>query len=337
MLKPHLILGFSGGIDSAAAAQRLSAEGYDVTALTLDMTGDSTAVEQARRRAAGLGLRHEVVDIRAGFRREVEDYFTDAYLAGHTPAPCTRCNERIKWPQLIAHADATGAHYVATGHYFRIEYHNGHPYVARAADQAKDQSYYLWGVPPATLRRVVTPMGDVIKKELAPAKDAPRESMGVCFLGGGGYRDLLESRFGPLVPGEVVDTQGRVISRHDGAACYTIGQKRGLGLPDGMAVVATDIARNRLVAGPDALLWHHTLELEQCRVTDERELLEATDLRVVIRGVGRNPQGTARITRTPTGYRAELEEPAWAPAAGQPAVFYRGGRVLGGGIVVRYY
>lgn len=332
-----VVLGFSGGVDSAAAGMRLRNEGYDVTALTLDMTGDADLRARARAEARRLGLRHEILDVREAFRREVEAYFGRSYLAGSTPAPCTRCNSLIKWPSLCSYADSIGARWIATGHYFRVGIVNGRRYVLRAIDAGKDQSYYLWGLGPDLLDRVLAPMGDVLKKTLE-RRPGERESMGVCFLHGGDYRTWIERHYGVQPSGEVVTTDGRLLGYHEGAAFYTAGQRRGLHLPPGMAVVRVDAAANRVVVGPDAALWRRTLWLEQCRVTDERELLteDGGGLQVVIRGVGRNPRGPLHVGKSPKGYRVELDEGAWAPAPGQPAVFYRGDRVIGGGIIANF-
>ena len=187
----RVLLGFSGGIDSFAAVGLLQAAGYHVTALTLDMRGDSALLEKARLRAGALGIPWRMRSVRERFEREVVDYFTDSYFRGCTPAPCTRCNSRIKWPCLAAEADALGIRHIATGHYFRITSAGGKRYVTRAADNRKDQSYYLWDLPQEILDRVLTPMGTVIKRniveELAdhrPEK-GPRPAAG---LGGGRYR-----------------------------------------------------------------------------------------------------------------------------------------------------
>ena len=267
------------------------------------------------------------------------DYFTDSYFRGRTPAPCTRCNSRIKWPCLAAEADALGIRYIATGHYFRITSAGGKRYVTRAADNRKDQSYYLWDLPQEVLDRVLTPMGTVIKRNIVEELADRRESMGVCFLEGRPCRDFLRSRdkTEALRPGPIIDSAGHRLGTHDGAALYTIGQKKGLDLPPGWAVVAIDTAANRIVAGEEKLLLHRTLEVGECRLVESDEVFGARDIRAVIRGIGRNPEGYAAVFPAASGIRIELEDPAWAPAAGQPVVLYRGERVVGGGILERYY
>lgn len=334
-----VLLGFSGGIDSFAAVGLLQAAGYHVTALTLDMRGDSALLEKARLRAGALGIPWRMRSVRERFEREVVDYFTDSYFRGRTPAPCTRCNSRIKWPCLAAEADALGIRYIATGHYFRITSAGGKRYVTRAADNRKDQSYYLWDLPQEVLDRVLTPMGTVIKRNIVEELADRRESMGVCFLEGRPCRDFLRSRdkTEALRPGPIIDSAGHRLGTHDGAALYTIGQKKGLDLPPGWAVVAIDTAANRIVAGEEKLLLHRTLEVGECRLVESDEVFGARDIRAVIRGIGRNPEGYAAVFPAASGIRIELEDPAWAPAAGQPVVLYRGERVVGGGILERYY
>ena len=164
--------------------------------------------------------------------------------------------------------------------------------------------------------------------------------MGLCFLQGVKYRDYIAQHHAELArEGDVVDKDGNVVGRHAGVAFYTIGQKRGFECrSEGMVVTGMDVKANRLIAGRDADLYHSTLEIEGCNIIDREEFMQATDISVVIRGIGRNPEGfMLRAEPTQRGYRITLDDPAWAPAAGQPVVFYRQKRVIGGGFVERYY
>lgn len=337
--REQVILGFSGGMDSVTAARFLSERGFGVVALTLDTTGDAELVGHARAAAAEIGVEHAVRDVRSVFAEEIVDHFVDSYLSGRTPSPCVRCNPLIKWRFLIEEADRRGVRFVATGHYFNVVEYNGRFYVSRADDRTKDQSYYLWGLSQAVLSRALTPMGHVMKSDIRAAFADKRESMGLCFLQGSGCREFIE-RHCPAAScrGDIVDMQGHVVGKHDGTAFYTIGQKRGLEGAAGRPVVAIDAERNRLVVGDDADLYHRILEISGCNIIDEDEFMTAADIEVVIRGVGRNPEGyMLGAERIAGGCRIRLDGAAWAPAAGQPAVFYRGDRVIGGGIVERYY
>ena len=331
-----VLLGFSGGIDSSAAVEELRQSGYRVVALTLDTTGDENMVATARKQAAQLSVEHYVKDVRADFQQKIIDYFISSYASGRTPAPCTMCNPLIKWHHLLLEADRLGIDYIATGHYFNVEECDGRYYVARALDSRKDQSYYLWGLSQEVLRRVVTPMGQKIKRDINPPHARSKESMGLCFLRGVGYGDFIAQNCPTaLRRGEVVNTLGEVVGTHDGIALYTIGQKRGV---VGGAVVGIDAKSNRLIVGENRDLYKATLEVGACNIVNEEELLSSPDVRVVVRGFGRNPEGFAKLIEPiEGGYRIALDDPAWAPAAGQPVVFYRGNRVLGGGILEGYY
>ena len=331
-----VLLGFSGGIDSSAAVEELRQSGYRVVALTLDTTGDENMVATARKQAAQLSVEHYVKDVRADFQQKIIDYFILSYASGRTPAPCTMCNPLIKWHHLLLEADRLGIDYIATGHYFNVEECDGRYYVARALDSRKDQSYYLWGLSQEVLRRVVTPMGQKIKSDINPPHARSKESMGLCFLRDVGYGDFIAQNCSKaLKRGEVVNTLGEVVGTHDGIALYTIGQKRGV---VGGAVVGIDAESNRLIVGENRDLYKATLEVGACNIVNEDELLSSPDVRVMVRGFGRNPEGFAKLIEPiEGGYRIVLDDPAWAPAAGQPVVFYRGNRVLGGGILERYY
>ena len=340
MKKPSVVLGFSGGMDSATAVGRLRDAGYDVVAVTLDTLGDERMLQCAQARARELGVLHVVKDVREAFKGSIIQYFADSYMAGQTPAPCTVCNSAIKWKYLLEEADRLGVETIATGHYFNIEKHNGRYYVARAKDSRKDQSYYLWGLSQEVLARALTPMGDVIKEDVKRNFADKRESMGLCFLVGMGYREYMEQNYPAAVrEGDIVDMAGEVVGRHSGIAFYTIGQKRGLEVNrSGVCIVGMDAENNRLVVGENKYLYHETLEVEDCNIVDIEEFMTSGDVSVVIRGIGRNPEGFMRRAEAiDGGYRIYLDDPAWAPAVGQPVVFYRQNVVIGGGILRRYY
>lgn len=340
MSKPSVVLGFSGGMDSATAVGRLRDAGYDVVAVTLDTLGDERMLQCAQARARELGVLHVVKDVRKAFKESIIQYFADSYMAGRTPAPCTVCNSAIKWRYLLEEADRLGVDAIATGHYFNIEQHNGRYYVARAKDSRKDQSYYLWGLSQEVLKRALTPMGEVIKEDVKRNFADKRESMGLCFLAGMGYREYMEQNYPAAVrEGEIVDMAGEVVGRHSGVAFYTIGQKRGLDVSlSGVCIVGIDAEHNRLIVGPNENLYHKILEMAECNIVDKEEFTTSDDVSVVIRGIGRNPEGfMRRAEEIDGGYRIHLDDPAWAPAVGQPVVFYRQNRVIGGGILSRYY
>ena len=337
-----VVLGFSGGIDSVTAIGLLQQSFKRVVAVTLDTIGDESMLLRAKEAALSLGVEHIIYDVREAFSRQIIDYFIDSYSRGHTPAPCTLCNSVIKWHYLAQVADELGIYHIATGHYFNVVKHNGLHYVARAKDSAKDQSYYLWGLQQDVLQRVVTPMGGVIKQDIKQNFADKRESMGICFLRGQNYRDFITRHRAELaVKGNIVDTNGTIVGSHDGIAFYTIGQKRGFELRDyvgGKSVVDINAECNELRVGSESDLLKVTLEIEQCNIVDYNELLAADDVSVVVRGIGRNPAGfICSAEQTSYGVRIMLGEPAWALAAGQPIVFYRQNRVIGGGFLRRSY
>lgn len=335
-MKESVLLGFSGGIDSCTSAQRLKEQGYRVVALTIDTMGDKAMIDKAHAKAEEIGIEWQLYDARDEFKREIIDYFCHEYTIGHTPAPCTRCNPLIKWRTLLNEANRLGIERIATGHYFNIENVDGKCYVAKGIDEAKDQSYYLWGLSQETLARAITPMGSAIKSDVKQAFSDKSESMGICFLGGLPYADFLCSQGLPMTNGEVVTTDGMVCGVHNGIARYTIGQRRGTGIPEGMRVVGIDASRNRIMVGKNELLYYHNLHIAECNIVDEKELLSAEDITVKIRGIGRNPQLPVSVAATADGYVVTTQDPAWAPALGQPLVFYRNKLVIGGGIVVGF-
>lgn len=335
-MKQSVLLGFSGGIDSCTSALRLMAEGYHVVALTIDTIGDKAMLHKARTKAEEIGAEWLMYDAREEFKREIIDYFCEEYAMGHTPAPCTRCNPLIKWRTLLNEANRLGIKHIATGHYFNIERRDERYYVTKGVDESKDQSYYLWGLSQEILSRAITPMGNAIKSDVKQAFKDKSESMGICFLNGLPYAEFLHNEGVDMPDGDIVNRNGEVCGRHNGIARYTIGQRRGLGIPEGMRVIGIDATHNHIIVGENELLFHNQLHIAHCNIVDEEELLTAKDITVKIRGIGRNPQLPVSVEATHGGYIVKTQDPAWAPAIGQPLVFYRNNWVIGGGIVVDF-
>ncbi|MBP3432590.1 MAG: tRNA-specific 2-thiouridylase [Alistipes sp.] len=336
MESKSVVLGFSGGIDSQSAARRLRDEGWRVVALTINTLGDEAMMLKAQRAAEILGIEWLGYDACKRFMSDIVNYFCREYLSGRTPAPCTRCNSLIKWSILAEVADSLGINKIATGHYFRIEQYDGRYYVAKGIDPAKDQSYYLWGLSQEILSRAITPMGDMIKSDVKQNFEDKSESMGICFLRGKHYSDFLRERCGEFRCGDIVNCEGEVVSRHNGIALYTAGQRRGEGIPEGLRVLSVNGDSNQVVVGKAELLYKHTLYINECNIVFESELLTANDITVKIRGIGRNPEKPVKIERSNDGYIVTTDDPAWAPAVGQPLVFYRKNLVIGGGIVAYF-
>lgn len=336
MMQKSVVLGFSGGIDSCASAKWLVERGYRVVALTIDTMHDEELLRNAELKARELGVEWIAVDASERFRREIVDYFINSYRQGLTPAPCTRCNPVIKWYTLLEVANSMGIDYIATGHYFNIEQHGGHYYVAKGADVTKDQSYYLWGLDDEILSRAITPMGSAIKSEIKANVVNKSESMGICFLCGRHYTEFLQSEGVELKPGAIHNSGGEVVGEHNGIARYTIGQKRGVGIPESLRVIDINSEANILIVGNNELLYKTKLYINECHIVDKDEVLNAHDITIKIRGIGRNPEKFVRVTEWHDGYCIECDDAAWAPAKGQPLVLYRGNLVIGGGIVVDF-
>jgi tRNA-specific 2-thiouridylase len=365
-----VIVGLSGGVDSAVAALLLRDEGYVVRAATLELwPGDDErsccspqAVARARDAAHVLGLAHFTLDERALFAERVVGPFMRAYEEGETPNPCVGCNEE-RFVRLLRLANRLGEGYVATGHYARVVTADGRPYagegeafLARGRDRTKDQSYMLWRVPPEVLTRLLLPLGALEKSEVrarAARAGLPvagqAESQEVCFAPDD-YRRLLAARGVRARAGAIVDRDGRVLGRHDGQWRYTIGQRRGLGLsgPEPLYVLERRAATNEVVVGRRAALDASEVELRGLSdrglapvagrlagrpLAVGEELGPRAGLEVQLR-YRAGAVGVARLTRGDTDrVRLTLAAPFAGPAPGQSAVFYRQGVVVGGGVI----
>jgi tRNA-specific 2-thiouridylase len=179
-------------------------------------------------------------------------------------------------------------------------------------------------------------MGSAIKSEIKAKSANKSESMGICFLCGKHYVEFLHDQGVELTEGDIIDQQGKLLGKHNGIARYTIGQKRGQGIPEGMRVLDINSEHNSLIVGPNECLYKKNIYIKDCNIVDKKELLSATDITIKIRGIGRNPEQSVKISEWEDGYRVECNDAAWAPAKGQPMVIYRGNLVIGGGIVVDF-
>ena len=344
----RVAVAMSGGVDSAVAALLLAEQGLDVVGVTMRLWHDPVAaraersccapetVRLARETCAALGIPHLTIDAAERFRREVVDAFARGYAEGLTPNPCITCNGEVRFRILSEAAALLGARWMATGHYARVEEAS----LAQARDASKDQSYMLARLDPATLSRLMLPLGDLTKDEVRamaaarglPAADAV-ESQDVCFVGEGGYGPFLE-RYSGLAPrpGRIVDDQGREVGTHGGFWRYTVGQRRGLGVAAGepVYVLATDAGSNEVVVGPRAGLARTSIALEDLIAHDVPD--RALDVR--IRHHGRPLRGHLLVTGDGTG-EVVLEDAAEAVAPGQTAALYDEGRLVAAGTIAR--
>ena len=355
MAGERILVAMSGGVDSSVAAALLAEQGHQLVGATMRTfcyqgePGPSRTccgldgIMDARRVADALGIPHYVFDVEEEFTRDVIDDFVSEYARGRTPNPCVRCNSNTKFRDLMRRGELLGCDAVASGHYVRAGIVDGETALFRGRDPAKDQSYFLWGLPRALLPRLRFPLGELTKPEVrARARQlrlitaAKPESQEICFVPTGDYRDLLRRRLGQrhdaLRPGNLVDTRGRVVGRHQGYASFTVGQRRGLGGGFDQRLYVVEIrpdTREVVVGAKEALECRELRVSELNWLTAERPA-DGTVVRAQLRY--RAPAVPGWIRRTGDSLSIELGEPVLAVTPGQSAVFFDGtDRILGGG------
>lgn len=350
----RVLVAMSGGVDSSVAAASLYEEGYEVigVGLRLPETPETGAaccgvagLRDARRVAARIGIPFYTLDYREPFRREIMAPFGRAYGEGRTPNPCIRCNTRLKFGRLLDFARALDAHYLASGHYARVERgENGAPRLRRGVDSRHDQSYFLYALTPQQLVHILFPLGGLTKKQVReiahrwglPVANKP-SSQDICFVGPEGYRAFLARHYPrALRPGPIVDHEGRELGRHKGIGAYTLGQRRGLGIAAEEPLYVTDIdAKNdTIVVGGKEDTFIRGLVVDRMNwIVDD--IATGESRRLMAKTRYRGAETPADVRASPEGTLVDFPRPHPIAAPGQAAVFYDGDLVVGGGVVDR--
>ena len=358
----RVVAAMSGGVDSSVVAAMLKAEGYDVIGITLQLYDHGAAIEKkgaccagqdihdARNVADQIGIPHYVLDYESRFRSQVMEDFADTYLAGSTPIPCIRCNQTVKFSDLLRTAKELGADCLATGHYIRRTDGEDGPELHRAADASRDQSYFLFATTREQLDYIRFPLGGLPKTEVRELADrfnlpvaAKPDSQDICFVPEGSYAKVVEKlRPGSGRGGEIVHLDGRVLGNHEGVIHYTIGQRRGLNVAVGepLFVVKIDAPHRRVIVGPREALMTSGLLLEELNWLGAGTLEAAADAgaAVLVRVRSTRPPVPGRL-----GWQGDIpviwfDQPEEGVARGQAAVLYDPDgttRILGGGFILK--
>lgn len=358
----RVVVAMSGGVDSSVVAAQLAEEGYDVVGVTLQLYDHGAAlskkgaccagrdIHDARRVAEEMGFPHYVLDYENVFKDAVIDEFADSYLAGATPVPCIRCNERVKFKDLLETAKDLDADCMATGHYIQRKMGANGPELHSAADANRDQSYFLFSTTPEQLDYLRFPLGHL------PSKDATRalaakyglsvadkpDSQDICFVPNGNYASVIEKlRPGAAEPGEIVDHNGVVRGTHEGVIHYTIGQRRGLGiggLTEPLYVVKLDVDTRRVIVGPKEMLATRKIPVREINWLGDAPFTSREEwvLDVKVRST-RPPREAIIRPISETEAEVELVVAEEGVSPGQACVFYDpdGSRIFGGGWIWR--
>lgn len=346
----RVVVAMSGGVDSSAAAALLKEQGHEVIGMTLRVWSyESTAqcgsccspddIDDARAVAEKLGIPFYVANVEELFKDRVVSPFVQSYLHGKTPIPCVACNQDVKFGFLLKRARQLGAK-LATGHYAQVHEHEGRFTLTRGADQAKDQSYFLFTLGQDELRDLQFPVGHLTKAEVRAIAERhglvtthKPESMEICFVPDGDYARFVEKVAGPQPKGEIVTADGEVLGGHEGIHRFTVGQRKGLQIAhsERLYVQRLDAAKHQVIVGPATEAERSTFHLLQPHWVSEAPLERPVTIRIRHRHQG----APGRVKLELNGhYKVFLDAPARAVTPGQAAVVYDGERVLGGGWIV---
>jgi len=350
-----VVIGLSGGVDSSVATVLLKEQGFKVIGVTLKLWQKSgkfegeSYIDEAKNIANKLEIEHIVIDAQKEFKQTVVKYFINEYLNGRTPSPCTLCNNQIKWKLLADVANKYNYDYIATGHYINIKKVNGFYYIEKGIDEVKDQSYFLWELTNNILSKSLTPLGSLNKTEVRKLATNyglndifnKKESMSVCFLQNSDYRTFIDDNIDnntQIKKGRIYNTQGEEIGTHNGIAYYTIGQKNGLNITEQGSFYVKEInaKSNSLIVSTKQELNKREILVNNLSFINIDDLSTYNGkLTVKVRGYGLNPEKKCTVNfENKDLLKVVFKDDAWAPAPGQPVVFYYGNLLLGGGITV---
>ncbi len=358
MSKGKVVVGMSGGVDSSVAAWLLKEQGYDVIGVTMQIWQDEdnvvqeenggccglSAVDDARRVAASIGIPYYVMNFKQEFQKNVIDYFTEEYLNGRTPNPCIACNRYVKWEALLQRSLSIGADYIATGHYARIDkLPNGRYAIRRSATLAKDQTYALYNLTQEQLEHTLMPVGNYSKDQIREMAEKiglqvanKPDSQDICFVPDGDYASFIEENADASIrQGNFVTPDGKILGKHKGIIHYTVGQRKGLGLALGYPTFVLEIRpeTDEVVIGTYEESLTHTLRANELNFMSVEDLTEPMRVFAKIRY---NHKG-AWCTVEKTGedeITCTFDEPIRAVTPGQAVVLYDGEYVLGGGTIL---
>jgi tRNA-specific 2-thiouridylase len=353
----RVVVAMSGGVDSSVTAAMLHAEGYDVVGITLQLydygafAGKKGAccagqdIYDAKRVADECGFPHYVLNYENMFKQNVIDDFADSYLRGETPIPCVRCNQRVKFQDLLKTARDLGADVMATGHYVkRVANGNGQGELWRGRDMTKDQSYFLFATTQEQLDFLRFPLGDMTKPETRAlaekyglvTADKP-DSQDICFVPNGDYASVIKKlRPQSLNPGKIVHVDGRVLGDHEGIVNYTVGQRKGLGLGGGetqgmpLFVTGIDPEKNQVLVGPREALARDRITLKDMNWLGAAPVSE-TPQNILVKLRSAQTPIAATILQENGVVRVILDQAYYGVSPGQACVAYEGDRCLGGG------
>lgn len=339
------MIAMSGGVDSSVAAYLTQQAGFDCMGATMRLLDQSSAdISDAKAVADRLGMPFHCLDFSREFRADVMDDFVRCYEAGLTPNPCIVCNRRLKFGVLLEAALQSGCEYVVTGHYARIVEENGRYLLKKAADSAKDQSYFLYSLTQHQLSHTRFPLGELSKEEVRAIAEQQgfinarkKDSQDICFVPGGDYFAFLQQYTGKHYPaGDFVDKNGQILGKHQGAVAYTCGQRKGLGLAMGKPVYVTgkDMEKNTVTVGNNEDLFSTTLFANDWNFFPFDTLTEP--LRCMAKARSRMIEQPATIYPEENGMcRVVFDEPQRALTTGQALVLYDGDLVIGGGTITK--
>lgn len=356
--KNKVVIGMSGGVDSAVAAFQLKEMGYDVIGITMKLWEEDeenyaedyggccslSSVEDARLVAEKIGIPFYVINYKEKFMETVVDNFIDEYVNGRTPSPCIRCNKYIKFDALLETAHSLGAYYVATGHYGIVKYNEAldRYTISKSNEKRKDQTYMMYSLSQEQVKHILMPLGDFTSKEevraIAEREDLivarKRDSQEICFVTDDDYaRFVTEHSIKPIVKGNFVDKDGNVLGQHQGIIHYTIGQRKGLGITFGKPMYVTEIRQktNEVVLGEHEDVFKDTLFAKEVNFMPFDDFEDGYACGAKVRYAGQ--PSPCRLYHDENGIKVVFDEPQRAITPGQAVVFYQNDMLVGGGVI----